>query len=111
MEAYFKNTDLGKARGTYLSDGTLDVGACMDHCLITKTSIHDLKEYHLHAYCMGNQLFNQIPPYLISGEVNDELFSLLSNETIDFYNDFFTKHFSPDPNILEPNPTGRIIIF
>ncbi|MEP5070845.1 MAG: hypothetical protein ABJQ96_09265, partial [Crocinitomicaceae bacterium] len=53
-------------------------------------------------HCNGNKLNMENPPYMISGEVMDELLPLLSDKTVDEMNGFMNKHFSPDPSIMEP---------
>ena len=73
-------------------------------CMIKKTSIKDCHEYQVFAHCNGSKLNMQNPPYMISGEVMEELIPLLSESTIDEMNGFFNRHFSPDPSFFEPTP-------
>ena len=79
-------------------------------CMVKKTGVEDCSEYQIYAHCNGEKLNMENPPYMISGEVMDELLPLLSNETIDEMNGFMNKHFSPDPSIMEPVPPRLIII-
>lgn len=76
----------------------------LQSCMIKGTSASDCKEYQIYAHCKGTHLNMENPPYLISGEVMDELLPLLSDKTIDEMNGFFNKHFSPDPSFFEPTP-------
>lgn len=73
-------------------------------CMIKKTNIEECREYQVYAHCKGGKLKMDNPPYMISGEVIDELLPLLSDKTIDEMNGFFKKHFSPDPSFFEPTP-------
>jgi len=76
----------------------------LSHCLIKKKNIEDCREYQVFAHCIGTKLNKANPPYVISGEVMEELIPILSDKTIDEMNGFFNKHFSPDPSFFEPTP-------
>lgn len=76
----------------------------LQECMIKKIRISDCREYQVFAHCNGTKLNMQNPPYMISGEVMEELLPLLSKETVDEMNGFFNKHFSPDPSFFEPTP-------
>lgn len=71
-------------------------------CMISGKNVDDCAEYQIYAYCINNTLSDQLPPYMISGEVMDEILPLLSKKTTDDLNGFFNKHFSPDPSLMEP---------
>ena len=73
-------------------------------CMIKGKDVNSCQDYQIYAHCKGKKLNMQNPPYLISGEVMEEILPLLSNKTIDEMNGFFNKHFSPDPSIFEPTP-------
>ncbi len=76
----------------------------LKNCMIKGTSVNSCKEYQIYAHCKGKKLNMVNPPYLICGEVMDEILPLLSKQTIDEMNGFFNKHFSPDPSFFEPTP-------
>ncbi len=78
-------------------------------CMIKKIDINDCQEYQVFAQCNGKKLNLQNPPYMISGEVMEELLPLLSDKTIDEMNGFFKKHFSPDPSLFEPTPSLLLV--
>jgi hypothetical protein len=71
-------------------------------CMITGKPASKCTEYQIYAYCIGDRVSPEIPPYMISGEVMDQLLPLLSKKTTDDLNGFFNKHFSPDPTLMEP---------
>ena len=73
-------------------------------CMIKNTRAEDCREYQVFAQCNGKKINMQNPPYMISGEVMEELLPLLSKKTVDEMNGFFDKHFSPDPSFFEPTP-------
>ncbi len=79
-------------------------------CMVKKTAIDDCQEYQIYAYCNGDRLNMENPPYMISGAVMDELLPLLSESTIDEMNGFMNKHFSPDPSIMEPVPPRILLV-
>lgn len=76
----------------------------LKQCMIKKKRVIDCREYQVYAQCRGTKLNMENPPYMISGEVIDELLPLLSDTTIDEMNGFFNKHFAPDPSFFEPTP-------
>ena len=79
-------------------------------CLIKRRGIDDWQDYQIYAHCKGGKLNMENPPYMISGEVMEELFPLLSNKTIDGMNEFLDKHFSPDLSLMEPTPPRLILM-
>ncbi len=79
-------------------------------CMVKKTNVEDCPEYQIYAHCKGEKLNMENPPYMISGEVMEELLPLLSDKTIDEMNGFIHKHFSPDPSIMEPVPPRIILV-
>ncbi|MEO9872403.1 hypothetical protein [Ekhidna sp.] len=79
-------------------------------CMIKKTQLNDCGEYQIYAHCKGNKINMENPPYMISGEVMEELLPLLSDKTIDEMNGFLDKHFSPDPSLMEPTPPRLILV-
>ena len=82
----------------------------LKNCMIKKTNIINCREYQIYAHCRGGKLNMENPPYMISGEVMEELLPLLSEKTIDEMNGFMNKHFSPDPSLMEPTPPSLILI-
>lgn len=76
----------------------------LQSCMIKGIDVNSCREYQVYAHCKGTKLNMQNPPYLISGEVMEELLPLLSEKTVDEMNGFFNKHFSPDPSFFEPTP-------
>ncbi len=82
----------------------------LKNCMIKKTGVEDCREYQIYAHCKGSKVNMDNPPYMISGEVMEELLPLLSDKTIDEMNGFLDKHFSPDPSLMEPTPPRLILM-
>lgn len=86
-----------------------DVDQCLEKCLINEDKMNKLDEYQIYAYCKGDKLFRGVPPYMVGGPAVDQILELLSNATIDFLNGFYNKHFSPDPSLVEPTPSPKLV--
>lgn len=74
----------------------------INSCMISGKSTEECTEYQIYAYCVYDRISNEMPPYMISGEIMDEILPLLSEKTKDDLNGFFKKHFAPDPSLMEP---------
>lgn len=99
ISEYFQNNiDIEKRIAQNESDDVLN------KCMIKGTDISACNEYQICGYFKGKKMNIKNPPYLISGEVMEELMPLLSDKTVDEMNGFFNKHFSPDPSFFEPTP-------
>ncbi len=77
-------------------------------CMFTNEDKSNCEEYQVFAFCRGDKMNLQMPPYMVSGPILDEISELLSDETRDELNGFFNKHFSPSPGMFEPDP--RLIL-
>jgi hypothetical protein len=74
----------------------------IEECMLSGENLKDCQEYQIYAYCVMDKLSYEMPPYMISGKVMDELLPLLSQKSTDELNGFLNKHFSPDPSLMEP---------
>ena len=81
-----------------------------EHCLVSSRSRKECEEYQLYAHCVGSNLSDDQPPYMISGAIIDEILPMLSMETREDLDGFFDRHFSPDPSLLEPVPSRPLIL-
>ena len=79
-------------------------------CMITGKHVDECEEYQIYAFCKGNNISNEMHPYMICGEVMDEIIPILSKKTTDDLNGFFNKHFSPDPSLMEPIGPKLIVV-
>jgi hypothetical protein len=112
MEQYFKeNANPSRMMPPDHMDQELDMDQCLSRCIIKDSSIKEVEEYQIFAYCRGNKLNKAIPPYMVSHAVTEELMEQLSSATKDFLDGFYEKHFSPDPGLLQPIDGPRVLIF
>lgn len=79
-------------------------------CLVTGKPMSECDEYQIFAMCVMDRVAADMPPYMISGEVMDELQPLLSKQTTDELNGFFNRHFTPDPTLMEPLGPRLILV-
>lgn len=89
---------------------TEDLGSLTQKCMIKGTARSETNEFQLYAHCIGDKIFMGNPPYLICAEVMEEVMGILSKSTKDELGGFFDKHFSPDPDLFEVNPSSRLIL-
>lgn len=71
-------------------------------CMITGKTVDECPEYQIYAYCVSDTISDEMPPYMVSGEVMEEILPILSKKTKDDLDGFFNKHFAPDPSLMEP---------
>lgn len=76
----------------------------LNHCLVKGISREECDEFQIFAHCVGRQLHESNPPYMVCSQVVEELITELSAKTIDEMNGFLTKHFSPDPSFFNTTP-------
>ncbi|MFY0600962.1 MAG: hypothetical protein JXR03_14905 [Cyclobacteriaceae bacterium] len=87
-----------------------DLEPLTQKCMIKGLSRNETPEFQLYAHCVGDKVFMGNPPYMISFESMDEVMGLLSKATKDELGGFFNKHFSPDPDLFEIDPTRLILV-
>lgn len=84
--------------------------AWMARCMVNGNHKKDLDEYQIYAHCNGRHMELTHMPYLISGEVMDEISHLLSEQTLDELDRFINNHFGPPPELMEPIPKRRFVL-
>jgi hypothetical protein len=105
-EYFNERVDIFKQLAIYSSEP----GNSYSRCLVSGKPTEECYEYQIYALCQGDQLYEGMPPYMISGEVMEEIIPLLSEKTKDELDGFFRKHFSPDPTLMEPIGPKLILI-
>lgn len=68
----------------------------INQCMVKGTPIAQCEEHQIYGYCIDKDIVFTGLPYMLSGEVIDELLNLLSNETIGAMDDFSEKLFGID---------------
>jgi len=108
LQEYFENNIDFQSKMDAMETG--DMQRLTKNCLIKNTPRNESTEFQLYAHCRGNKLFMGNPPYAICGEAMEEVMQLLSKSTKDELGGFFSKHFSPDPDLFEKDPSRLILI-
>lgn len=72
-----------------------------DTCSIKGLPKEELYEYTLCARCIGDRIIPEVAPYMISGQAQDDLIELFSNESLGFMDGFTDKYFSGPPELKE----------
>lgn len=73
----------------------------ISHCIVTGKHVDELEEYQIYAHCEGNFMLFSLMPYIISNEVIEEAYKLLSKQTKDELDGFMDKYLGPDPQLRE----------
>ncbi|QCK15050.1 hypothetical protein [Mangrovivirga cuniculi] len=110
IDEYFQDHLMSKSQDELLIDPD-NIDQNTNSCLIKGTDVKEVEEYQLFAVCKGKTLMPNTSPYMLSGEVMDELSNLMSNPTIDLLNGFKNKHFGPPSEIndLLKDPSLMIV--
>lgn len=86
----------------------------LDHwignCMITGKSKDELSEYQIACQCDGPEMAHFQMPYLISGEVTDEIMQLLSEQTLGEMDNFKDKLMTPSPDLQELFTRKKILL-
>ncbi len=77
----------------------------LSKCVVSGKPKEELLNYQINALCEGENLSDLQAPYLVSGEVVEEMSDLLSDETRNFLEDYQNQHMGP-PEWLEDIPSG-----
>lgn len=95
----------------YQRGDTEDGADALNKCAITGEPVDSLEEYMLYGHFRGGEMVQSSMPYLLSGQVMDEISQLLSNETLGEIDDFMGQHFGGPPELEELWKTRRPVFF
>ena len=73
----------------------------ISRCSVLGTPVHELDEYQIYGQFQGRNLMLNMPPYMISSPVMDEVQDLLSQKTIDELDDFTGEYLTGPPEFRE----------
>lgn len=104
IKQYFAENLNVENRERRIIEAAGDIMKLTNRCMIKDTEAKASGEFQIYAYCVGNKISLDNPPYMISGEVLDEVAEVISKQTRDILNGFFDSHFSPDPSLMAPLP-------
>ena len=79
-------------------------------CIVKGKDRSELKEYQIACQCDGPYMAYHFLPYLISGEVMEELMELLSEQTLGEMDNFKKKLTAPDPDLEELFDKKKILM-
>ena len=77
----------------------VDIYDRLSHCLIRGTSVVELNEYQVFGLFKEDRMLLGPFPYMIGGDVMDEIAQLLSNETLGEIDGFMDTHFGLPPEL------------
>ena len=105
IEHYFdEHVDIEARRKTLIEKYGQRARSWISNCMIRHTPFSDCNEYQIYGWFIGKDIVYNGMPYMLSGDVIDELFNLLSSETTGVLDDFSEKLFGIDV------PKGVILI-
>ena len=78
-----------------------DISQWINKCLVTGKAITDSQEYQIACMCDGKQIIYGQLPYMISGEVMEQISELLSAETKEEMDGFMDKLYTGPPELKE----------
>lgn len=70
-------------------------------CAVKELPREGMTEYSIYARCIGDRIIPDTVPYMLSGQAQDELMQLFSNESIGFMDGFTDRYFSGPPEWKE----------
>lgn len=102
IEQYFeKRVDFVKRRHDLLAVYDEKVDPWIDRCLVSGKSRGELEEYQICTICDGPHLMFTYMPYMLSGEVIEDLQQRLSKTTRDRLDDFTGKFLGLPPEVRD----------
>ncbi len=105
---FFENIDFQRRMEVMRSNPKNPI-AWISNCLISNSSIQKMPEYQIFAHCSGKALNLSQMPYMVSGNVLEQVQHLLSPETKDELNDFMERNLGPSPELAEILPGSRVV--
>jgi len=84
LRRYFsERVDMEKRQAHHLEQFGTDHEKWTAHCMIKGYPVRECGEYQLYGLCIDNNLIFNGAPYILSGEVVDEILERLSSETVE----------------------------
>ncbi len=78
VEAYFLEKANFNSRPEVLEGEEPQVEDWLNNCLVYNSEVNDLGECQIMAHCVGDEMIYHQFPYMISGQVSDDMLGLLS---------------------------------
>lgn len=97
ISAYFsEHVDMNQRQDTLMEQHGTDLEKWIGHCMVKGFPVREVEEYQLYGFCTDKNLVFSGAPYILCGEVIDEILDLLSSETLGVMNDLSEKLFGID---------------
>ena len=97
INAYFsEHVDMDRRQEALMQEHGADHEKWIGHCLVKGFPVQEVEEYQLYGFCIDQDLVFSGAPYVLCGEVIEEILELLSPETIGVMNDLSEKLFGID---------------
>ncbi len=110
IEQFFsENIDMA-SRSELMNTSRDNPSEWINRCMVSNRSFDELNEFQIFAHCRGNKLNLDLMPYMISGEVLEQIQHLLSHQTRNELNDFMNRNLGPSPELAEVLPGSRVVI-
>lgn len=94
LHAYFaERVDMEKRIAQGVEQFGTDPEKWIAHCMVKGYPIRECEEYQLYGYCIDEDLIFNGAPYILSGEVIDDILELLSSKTLDALGDLSDRLF------------------
>lgn len=106
-----KNFDQMNRMKTLFSENTIpSFEKWTEECAISHKSIKEIDEYQIFAHCCGKKMIYSVMPFIISGEVIEQISGILSVKTREELDKYMDKHFDLPPEMKEIFKRKKILI-
>lgn len=97
IQDYFaEHTNMNERQDQYMEKYGTKVDPWISHCMVKGFPTREVDEYQLYGYCIDKDLVFSGAPYVLCGDVIEELIELLSPETLGVMTDLSQKLFGID---------------
>ena len=94
---YFaERVNMDERHKTFMEQHGTHHGKWISHCMVTGFPIREVDEYQLYGFCIDKDLIFSGAPYVLCGDVIEEILELLSAETLGVMTDLSQKLFGID---------------
>lgn len=108
LEVFYKeNIDFEKRHKQLSEHELFETDIWLNNCVVSNKAIDEVNEFQIYALCDGGDILYHQTPYMICGEVIDQVTELISNKTLDFLNDFLLDHIDLPPEFADIINTPR----
>ena len=110
IENFFRNNTEGMPGMATHPEDMINPGRRLDNCFVSGKSVDNLNEYQVCGIFQGKKMIPFSTPYVISGEVIEQLSDLISDKTRDEMDDFIDSFFGLPPEWKEAMKDRDIVL-